>query len=94
MTDAASCFGVVLGDGREQRPELADEFRASGLSHLLVVSGENVAFVLALAAPGLRRLGLRSRWLATLGLLGFFGLLTRWEPSVLRAGPWLRSPAR
>jgi competence protein ComEC len=29
---------------------------------------------------------LRSRWAATLGLLAFFGLLTRWEPSVLRAG--------
>ena len=79
-------LGVVLGDGRDQRPELADDFRASGLSHLLVVSGENVAFVLALAAPLLRRLGLRSRWMATLGLLAFFGLLTRWEPSVLRAG--------
>jgi competence protein ComEC len=61
-------------------------FRASGLSHLLVVSGENVAFVLALASPVLRRVGLRWRWALTLGLLGFFGLLTRWEPSVLRAG--------
>jgi competence protein ComEC len=85
--DARSLLlGVVLGDDREQRPDLAAAFRASGLSHLLAVSGENVAFVLALAGPALRRLGLRSRWCATLALLGFFGLLTRWEPSVLRAG--------
>jgi competence protein ComEC len=86
-TDGRSLLlGVVLGDDREQRPELAAQFRASGLSHLLVVSGENVAFVLALAGPMLRRLGLRARWVATLALLAFFGLLTRWEPSVLRAG--------
>lgn len=34
--------GMVLGDDRGQSPELADAFRASGLTHLLVVSGENV----------------------------------------------------
>ena len=34
--------GFVLGDDRGQRPEVTDDFRASGLSHLLVVSGDNV----------------------------------------------------
>lgn len=82
----ALLLGVVMGDDRDQSAELRDAFRASGLSHLLVVSGENVAFVLALAGPVLRRLGLRGRWVATLGVIAFFGLLTRWEPSVLRAG--------
>jgi competence protein ComEC len=77
---------VVLGDDREQPEELGDAFRSAGLSHLLAVSGQNVAFVLALCSPVLIRLGLRSRLLVTLGLLVFFGLLTRWEPSVLRAG--------
>jgi competence protein ComEC len=79
-------LGVVLGDDREQPPELGDAFRAAGLSHLLAVSGQNVAFVLALCSPVLVRLGLRSRLAVTLALLAFFGLLTRWEPSVLRAG--------
>ena len=49
-------------------------------------SGSNVAFVLALAQPGLRRLRLAPRFLAAVGVLVFFGLLTRGEPSVLRAG--------
>lgn len=84
--DRALLLGVVLGDDRDQTGDLRDAFRASGLSHLLVVSGENVAFVLALAGPLLRRLGLRARWVATLGVLGAFGLLTRFEPSVMRAG--------
>jgi ComEC/Rec2-related protein len=52
---------------------------------LLVVSGENVAFALALAGPMLRRLPLSWRLLAGLVVLGLFGVLTRWEPSVLRA---------
>ena len=33
--------GFVLGDDRFQRDEVIDDFRASGLSHLLAVSGEN-----------------------------------------------------
>ena len=46
---------------------------------------ENVAFLLIVAGPLLRRLGLRGRWLATVGLVAWFALLTRFEPSVLRA---------
>ncbi|HVL07029.1 MAG TPA: hypothetical protein VM388_13650 [Acidimicrobiales bacterium] len=34
--------GFILGDDRDQRPEVTDDFRASGLSHLLVVSGDIV----------------------------------------------------
>ena len=68
--------GFVIGDDRETAGETRADFRASGLTHLLAVSGANVAFVLAVAAPALRRLGLRSRLVATLGLLAFFALLT------------------
>ncbi len=77
--------GFVLGDDRGQSAKVADDFRGAGLGHLLVVSGQNVAFVLALAAPALARLGTRSRWVATVGVIAFFALLTRFEPSVLRA---------
>lgn len=78
--------GFVLGDQRGESPETKDAFRRSGLSHLLVVSGSNVAFVLALAQPLLRPLRLGPRFLVGLGILTFFGVLTRGEPSVLRAG--------
>jgi competence protein ComEC len=77
--------GVVLGDDREQPPELVDDFRAAGLSHLTVVSGQNVAFVLIAFGPLLRRLRWRSRLPVTLALLGAFALVVRFEPSVLRA---------
>jgi competence protein ComEC len=77
--------GLVIGDDRDQPVDLADSFRGAGLTHLLAVSGQNVAFVLALAGPGLRRLRLWPRLVATLVVIAMFGLLTRFEPSVLRA---------
>jgi competence protein ComEC len=77
--------GFVLGDNRGQPPEVVSDFRGSGLTHLLVVSGENVAFVLALASPLLARLRLVSRVAVGLAVLVVFGTLVRWEPSVVRA---------
>jgi competence protein ComEC len=77
--------GLVLGDDRHQPSDLADSFRGAGLTHLLAVSGQNVAFALAMAGPVLRRLRLWPRLVATLAVIGLFGLMTRFEPSVLRA---------
>jgi competence protein ComEC len=77
--------GFLLGDTRGVPDELKAKFRAAGLTHLLAVSGENVAFVLALVAPLLRRLALRGRAVGGIAVLLFFGTMTRWEPSVLRA---------
>jgi competence protein ComEC len=81
----ALLLGIVLGDDRSQSVVVADDFRAAGLTHLLAVSGQNVALVLLAAEPLLRRCGLRSRLALTLILLGAFALMTRFEPSVLRA---------
>lgn len=84
--DRRSLFaGLVLGDDRGQSPELTDDFRGSGLSHLLAVSGQNVAFVLALAAPGLQRAGPAPRLAIVVVVLALFATVTRFEPSVLRA---------
>ena len=77
--------GLVIGDDRFQSKGQQARFRAAGLSHLLAVSGQNVAFVLAVAAPLLGRLGWWPRFYATLGLLVVFAVATRLEPSVLRA---------
>lgn len=77
--------GLVLGDDRFQTLGQRARFRSVGLSHLLAVSGQNVAFLLAIARPGLRFLGYRSRFVITIGLLGLFLIVTRGEPSVMRA---------
>lgn len=84
--DAALFTGLVIGDDARQPVWLIENFRVSGLSHLTAVSGQNVAFVLAAALPLLRRLRPWWRWAATVGLIVWFMALTRFEPSVLRAG--------
>ena len=65
---------------------MVQRFRDAGLSHLTAVSGQNVALMIAAAGPLLRRLRPVARWAASIGLIGWFVLLTRAEPSVLRAG--------
>jgi competence protein ComEC len=78
---------LVVGDDAGLPPELEQDFRTTGLTHLTAVSGTNltliVGFLLLLARP----LGVRGRWLHVVGLLGIVGfvLLARTEPSVLRA---------
>jgi competence protein ComEC len=84
--DATLFTGLVVGDDGLQPTWMVDDFRASGLSHLTAVSGQNVAYLLAAALPILRRLRPLWRWAATVGLVGWFMALTRFEPSVLRAG--------
>ena len=85
-TDAALFRGLVLGDDSDQPPEMIGRFRASGLSHLTAVSGQNVGFLLAAAGPLIRRFRPVARWAATVALIGWFVAMTRFEPSIVRAG--------
>ena len=84
--DSALFRGLVIGDDRDQPPAMLERFRASGLAHLTAVSGQNVSFVIAAAGPLLSRLRPLARWVVTLGLIAWFVSLTRFEPSIVRAG--------
>ncbi len=80
--------GVVLGEDEGLEADLRDSFRASGLYHLLAVSGQNVAYVVAGTIVLVWALGL-PRWLGELGALGTvaaYVLAVGWQPSVVRAG--------
>jgi competence protein ComEC len=85
---AGLLMGLALGDTSRLDPLDAEHFRATGLSHLLAVSGENVAMVLgpALGLALLLRLSGPARFAFGLGTVVFFVVLTGGEPSVLRAG--------
>lgn len=79
--------GMVLGETSLQTPADAQAYIDSGLSHLSVVSGSNVAIVttaavLVAAALGL---GLRARIALAGAALMSFAALVGPEPSVLRA---------
>ena len=84
--EAALFTGLVIGDDSREPPAMVEAFRGAGLSHLTAVSGQNVAFLLAAAGLLLRRLRPWWRWGVSVGLIAWFMALTRFEPSVLRAG--------
>lgn len=86
--EAGLLLGLALGDDSRLDPALERDFRATGLSHLLVVSGENVVMVLApiVALGGALRLSRWPRFALCLGVVAFFVVLTGAEPSVMRAG--------
>jgi competence protein ComEC len=77
----------VDGDDAGLDPTLSDDFRTTGLTHLLAVSGTNLTLVVGFALVVARWVGVRGRWLYPVGAAGIVGfvLLARTEPSVLRA---------
>ncbi len=81
-------LGVVLGEDEGLPVAVRDDFRASGLYHLLAVSGQNVAFLAGgvYALGWLLRLSRRVRELSILAVIGAYVLAVGWQPSVVRAG--------
>jgi competence protein ComEC len=85
---AAVLEGVVLGEDSGLSDELRRRFRASGLYHLLAVSGQNVALVAASALLLAWLLGI-PRLFGQLGALAAicgYVLAVGAQPSVIRAG--------
>jgi competence protein ComEC len=78
---------LVDGDDAGLDPALVDDFRTTGLTHLLAVSGTNLTLVVGFLLVVARWLRVRGRWLYLVGAAGIVGfvLLARAEPSVLRA---------
>ena len=81
---------MVFGEGGLSRPlprALRDNFRAAGLSHLLVASGTQVTFIAGALILGLQALGVRRGWLVLGVLPGLlaYALLAGTAPSIWRA---------
>jgi competence protein ComEC len=79
--------GLVIGDTSRLDPALAEDFRTTGLTHLVAVSGANVAIVLGLvlfAARWCRAGPWLTAGISGVALVGFV-ILVRPSPSVVRA---------
>jgi competence protein ComEC len=85
---AGLLVGMALGDTSLLPAELERDFRAAGLTHLMAVSGANLAVVLAAGLWLARMAGAGRPALAAVGIVlaVLLVVVTRWEPSVLRAG--------
>jgi competence protein ComEC len=86
--EAALARGFVLGQDDAVDAATVEDFRRAGLSHLLAVSGQNVALLALLAMPLLGALGmpLRARLIWVLGAIVVYVPLAGAGPSILRAG--------
>ncbi|MEP6462696.1 MAG: ComEC/Rec2 family competence protein [Frankiaceae bacterium] len=84
---AALLPGLVIGDTSRLSPDVVEDFRTTGLTHLVAVSGANLAIVMATVLVFARRLRAGRRFsgiLAGLAMLCFV-VIARPSPSVLRA---------
>ena len=86
--EAALARGFVLGQDDRIDAGTIEDFRRSGLAHLLAVSGQNVLLLVLLATPVLAALGipLRARLLWLLGLIAIYVPLAGAGASIQRAG--------
>jgi competence protein ComEC len=85
---AGLLLGMTDGDTAMLDPATVDDFRATGLAHIVAVSGYNVAVFLTLVMLFVRRVVRRGRWLrvaCVVPALVFFAFVTGLQPSVLRA---------
>lgn len=84
---AGIAVGIVTGD-RALLPTATERaMRETGLTHLIVVSGAKVAVVVAgvLLLTRALRLGTSTRRAVLAGVVAWYVVVSRWEPSVLRA---------
>jgi competence protein ComEC len=85
---AGLLLGMTEGDVELVDDATMEDFRTTGLAHLVAVSGSNVAVVVACVMVLARTVIRRHRWLRValcIPPLVFFAFLTGLEPSVLRA---------
>ncbi len=86
--EAALARGFVLGQDDRIDGATREDFRRSGLAHLLAVSGQNVMLLCLLAWPFLALAGLtlRARLLVLLALIAVYVPVAGAGPSIQRAG--------
>ncbi|NLX64318.1 MAG: DNA internalization-related competence protein ComEC/Rec2 [Clostridiaceae bacterium] len=79
--------GMLIGYTDKMPEELEEDFRRAGLSHIMAVSGANIAFLLAPFLWLLKKSGLNSRWSSALAFpcMLFYVFATGMEASVIRA---------
>ena len=85
---AALARGMVLGQDEAIDDGVREDFRRSGLAHLLAASGQNVMLLCALALPLLSLAGLRHRGraLTLIALIALYVPLAGAGASIVRAG--------
>jgi competence protein ComEC len=84
--EAALLTGILLGNDNGLPPDLLEDFRTTGMSHIIAISGYNVSLLVgAMSAAFVPFLGQRrAAWLAMVGV-ALYAILVGASASVVRA---------
>ena len=79
--------GMLIGYTANMPEELEEDFRRAGLSHIMAVSGANIAFLLVPFLWLLKKIGFNPRWSSAIAFpaMIFYVFATGMEASVVRA---------
>jgi|CZCB01.1.fsa_nt_gi competence protein ComEC len=85
--EASVVAGMLIGYTQEMPESMEEAFRRAGLSHIMAVSGANLAFLLLPFIWLLKRIGLNPRWASVVSLpvMLIYVFATGMEASVIRA---------
>ena len=85
--EASIAAGMLIGYTEEMPESMEEAFRKAGLSHIMAVSGANLAFLLLPFIWLLKRIGLNPRWASVISLpvMLLYVFATGMEASVIRA---------
>ncbi len=84
-TTQALLRGMIWWDTSSLTRTQLDQFVASGLIHIVAVSGSNIAFILLLGAFFFRRVPVSIRYVLLMLLVFGYATICGWESSVVRA---------
>jgi competence protein ComEC len=83
--EAGLAAGILIGLRDRVDRDLANAFTTAGVSHIVAISGWNIAIVAALVGAALRRWPRRRRSIATLLVIALYTVFTGASASVIRA---------
>lgn len=86
-------MGIILGETKDIPTDMATDFKTTGLSHILAVSGLNISiliiafgYIVRAATMNMEKRGRYLAFAVTVGAVVFYMFLTKLQPSVVRAG--------
>lgn len=85
--EASVLAGMIIGYTSEMPDEMEESFRKTGLSHILVVSGANLVFIILPLVWLLKKIGFSPRWASVIAFpfMIIYVFSTGLETSVIRA---------
>lgn len=87
------CEGLLIGKKDNIQTKTYETYTSAQMSHLLVASGANIAFLVGFVNPLIKKFRLRSQSTIVILIAIFYCFATRFEPSILRASVMVILPA-